>query len=114
MKKSHKIVTYLVIAMGLIHITRTPVIFDVIKMRVGWYITSGLMSIFLGFLNILYWRINGDNKLIKWLCLSANITAFIYSLLLVSFFQDIENIIVAVLFGYLTFSSFYLTKIKKD
>jgi len=75
MKVSYKIVTYLVIIISLIHIGITPIIFDEFTMRVGWFIGVGLMGIFLGFLNISYWRSAGNDSLIKWLCLSANINA---------------------------------------
>lgn len=110
MKTSYKIVTYLVIIMSLIHIGITPIIFNEFTMRVGWFIGVGLMGIFLGFLNISYWRTSGNDTLIKWLCLSANLITLIYSLLVITVDQDPQGIIVVALFVYLSFSSFYLSK----
>ena len=107
MKKSYVFVTYFVIIVGLLHIARAP---DLITST--WYIADGLMSVFLGFLNISYWRATDDDKLVKWLCLSANFIAFIFYLLYSILFPEIELIITLVLFGYLTFSSFYFSVVK--
>jgi len=111
MKASYKIVTYLVIIMSLIHIGITPIIFDEFTMRVGWFIGVGLMGIFLGFLNISYWRTAGNDELIKWLCLSANIIALFYSILVITVDQDPQGFFVVALFVYLTFSSIYLSNV---
>ncbi len=111
MKASYKIVTYLVIIMSLIKIGITPIIFDEFTMRVGWFIGVGLMGMFLGFLNISYWRTAGNDTLIKWLCLSANIIALVYILLVITVDQDPQGFLVVALFVYLTFSSFYLSSV---
>ena len=111
MKASYKIVTYLIIIISLIHIGITPIIFDEFTMRVGWFIGVGLMGMFLGFLNISYWRSAGNDTLIKWLCLSANIIALIYIVLVSTIDQDPQSFLMVALFVYLTFSSSYLSKV---
>ncbi len=100
MKASYKIFTYLVIIISLIHIGITPLIFDEFTIRVGWFIGAGLMGMFLGFLNISYWRTAGNDSLIKWLCLSANIIALVYSLLVMTVDQDLQGFLVVALFVY--------------
>jgi hypothetical protein len=116
MKLTYQIASYLVIATGIIHIGRTTIVFDEIKVRVWWYIATGLLSVFIGFLNISNWRSAKDDKLVKWLCLSANFISFIFFLLALIFAtlydHFIEVAITVVLFAFLTFSSFYFSNVK--
>ena len=109
MKKSYKIVTYVIILLGLIHIGITPVIFDEFTMRVGWFIGVGLMMIFLSFLNIAYWRTGVNDKFVKKICLTANCIALLYSFLVVTVDKDPQSFLVIALLAYLTFSSIYLS-----
>lgn len=113
MKASYKIVTYLIIIMSVIHIGFTPIIFDDLSMRTGWFIGVGLMGIFLGFLNITYLRNAGNDRSVKWLCLSANIIALLYGLLVITVDQDPQGFLMAALLAYLTFSSFYISRLYK-
>ena len=116
MKTLYKITSYLVIIMGIIHISRTSIIFDEIKIRTGLYIATGLMSVFIGFLNISYWRAINDDKLVKWLCLSSNFISFIFFLLALIFgilYNHFIPVLIAVtLHALLAFSSFYFSNVK--
>ncbi len=109
MKNSYKIVTYVIILLGGIHIGISPIIFDEFTMRVGWFIGVGLMMIFLGFLNIAYWRISVNDKLVKGICITANSIALVYSFLVVTVDKDPQSYLAVVLLAYLTFSSIYLS-----
>ncbi len=109
MSVSYKVVTYLIITVGIIHISLTPVFFDQFTMKVGWFIGVGLMVIFLGFLNIANWRSN-YNLHIRRLCNIANTASIIYGVLNLFVDKDPQSYFVVVLVVYLTFSSFVVSK----
>lgn len=109
MKISYKIVTYLIIAVGVVHVSLTPVFFDQFTMKVGWFIGVGLMGIFLGFLNIANWRSNFDLH-VRRLCIAANTASIIYGAMNLFVDKDPQGYLVVGLFIYLTIASYVASK----
>ncbi len=109
MKISYTIVTYLIIAVGIVHVSLTPVFFDQFTMKVGWFIGVGLMGIFLGFLNIANWRSNYDLH-VRRLCIVANAASIVYGVMNLFVDKDPQGYLVVALFVYLTFASYVVSK----
>jgi len=108
MKTAYKIATYLVIAVGVIHIALTPVFFDTFTIRVMWFIGMGMMGIFLGFLNVASWRAEGRDNIVLMLSRISNLIATAFVICYIFIDQDPQSCVVLVLFLFLT-TTFFLT-----
>jgi hypothetical protein len=73
MRTTHKIITGLMIALGLIHILFTFYDYDTFSMRALWFASAGVAIILAGFLNIVLLRDVGKDKVVWLLCILANI-----------------------------------------
>lgn len=69
----YKIITGLIIALGLLHTAFTWHNYDEINLDAVWFFCTGVAIILAGFLNIVLVRIGGKDKLILVLCLITNI-----------------------------------------
>lgn len=72
MRATHKIITGLMIALGLIHILFTFHDYDTFSMRALWFASAGVAIILAGFLNIVLLRDVGKDKVVRLLCVLAN------------------------------------------
>lgn len=72
MKILHKIVTALIIALGLLHIGFTPSNYGSFDMDAMWFLGTGVAIILAGFLNLVVIREAGKDILIRMLCLITN------------------------------------------
>jgi peptidoglycan/LPS O-acetylase OafA/YrhL len=79
MKSIYKIAVYLLILLGIIHSSTTPVWFETFDWKAMYFLSGGLMMIFAGFLNIIYWRNSDKDKVIGILCRLANIIICIFT-----------------------------------
>jgi hypothetical protein len=68
----HKIVTGLMIALGLIHILFTFHDYDEFSMRALWFASAGVAIILAGFLNLVLLRDVGKDKLVWFLGILTN------------------------------------------
>ncbi len=73
LKLLSKIAAYLIIAIGVIHLSFTPFAYNRFTDNTVWFIGAGLASIFAGFLNIVWVRNIGKDRAIYVLCLLANV-----------------------------------------
>ena len=95
----HKIVTGLLIALGLIHILFTFHDYDEFSMRALWFASAGVAIILAGFLNIVLLRDVGKDQLIKLLCVLTNLI-FVVMFFAVLFLMPQPQVFVGVaLFG---------------
>ena len=108
MRTTYKIATYLVIALGAIHVALTPVFFDTFTIRVMWFISMGMMGIFLGFLNVAFWRTEGRDSIVLMLCRISNLIATAFVICYIFVDRDPQNYVILVLFLFLT-TTFFLT-----
>ena len=114
MKISYKIVTYIIIGISIIHISLTPVFFENITERVMDFVSRGAMGIFLGFLNIAFWRNTSKDSIINRLCVTSNFIATILFAMFLFFDRSPQAYLVVVLFVYLTLSSFIVGRELKN
>lgn len=68
----HRIVTGLIIALGVVHIGFTYHDYDRLTMGAVWFIGTGVALILAGFLNVILRRDAGRDRLVRWLCQGTN------------------------------------------
>jgi hypothetical protein len=78
MRTIYKVAAGLFIALGVVHISVTPLIFTQFSAGTLWFVSGGLMGIFLGFLNLAIIRTDGKDVIIKYLGIIANLLATIF------------------------------------
>ena len=69
----HKIITGLMIALGSLHILFTFHDYDEFSMRALWFASAGVAIILAGFLNLVFLRDVGKDKIVKMLCVLTNL-----------------------------------------
>jgi hypothetical protein len=105
----HRATAYLIIVIGVVHVSVTPAVFETFTVRTADFVCRGLMAIFLSFLNIAHFRARGSDPLLRWLCLGANsVTTLLWAAVLVAVKQSAGGLFVVSLFALLTMASFAL------
>lgn len=74
MKTLYKISTFLILALGVLHISLTPVLFRSFTPGTLWFVSGGLMIIFLSFFNFILMSDAGKQRLVRILSYTANLT----------------------------------------
>lgn len=77
LKTLYKISTYLVIALGIIHVLFTIQAYGRWTLNAMWFLGAGLALIFAGFLNLILIRDKGLDPVVRLLCLIADTTCFL-------------------------------------
>lgn len=73
LKTAHKILTGIIIALGILHVSVTFHDYDSFTVRALWFASAGVAIILAGFLNIILLR-DGGNDMVVWvLCLITNL-----------------------------------------
>jgi hypothetical protein len=73
MKTAHKIITGLIIALGVLHVLVTFHDYDSFSLRALWFASAGVAIILAGFLNLILLRDVGKDKLVKLLAVFTNL-----------------------------------------
>ena len=73
LKTAHKIITSIIIALGLLHVLVTFHDYDGFNLRALWFASAGVAIILAGFLNIILLREVGKDRVARLLCLVANL-----------------------------------------
>jgi hypothetical protein len=79
-KRLHQICTYLLIALGTVHTSLTPVFNKEFSVEAMYFASAGLAMVVIGFLNIAMSR-NADDRLTVILCDIANVLFTVFGLL---------------------------------
>lgn len=69
----HAVCTYLIIALGVLHLLFTFHDYDEFTLRALWFASAGFAIIFAGFLNLISLRLAGSDALVRWLCVASNL-----------------------------------------
>lgn len=69
----HKIITGLIIALGLLHILFTFHDYDEFSLRALWFASAGIAMILAGFLNIVLLRDVGKDNVVRFLSILTNL-----------------------------------------
>ena len=81
LKLLSKIAAYLIIVTGIVHISFTPFAYSRITDNMIWFVGAGLAAIFSGFLNLIWLRSIGKDRVTYWLCLVANLLLALFFVL---------------------------------
>jgi len=73
LKTIHTVCTYLIIALGLLHLLFTFHDYDAFTLRALWFASAGFAIMFAGFLNLILIRLARKETLVRALCVIANV-----------------------------------------
>ncbi len=77
----HKLLTILVIALGLLHVLFTFHDYDEFSLDALWFASAGVAIVLAGFLNVILWRDAGKDKVVQILCMATNL---VFALMFIS------------------------------
>jgi len=99
LRTAHKIITGLIIALGLLHILFTFHDYDEFSLQALWFASAGIAMILAGFLNLVLLRDIGKDKIVRLLCVHTNfifVMMFGAALFLLQFNGMQENLLFLV------------------
>ena len=73
LRTAHKIVTGLIIALGVLHVAVTFHDYDSFSLRALWFAGTGVAIILAGFLNLILLRDAGKDRVVRLLCCLTNL-----------------------------------------
>ncbi len=79
MKTLYKVSTFLILALGVLHISLTPVIFRSLTPGTLWFISGGLVIVFLSFFNFILMSDGGRQRVVRVLIHTANLTGLLFA-----------------------------------
>lgn len=77
MKTLYKVSTFLILALGVLHITLTPLLFHSLTPGALWFVSGGLVIIFLSFFNFILMSDGGKHRVVQMLTHTANLTGLL-------------------------------------
>lgn len=112
LKKLHQISSYLIVALGIVHILYTTQAYDRFTLNAFWFIGSGLGVMFGGFLNLMFLRCSEKDRVIWLLCLLGNLISL--GLFIVGWFLigEPQVLVGIVLFACATVATFLRSGVK--
>lgn len=110
LKAVHKISSWLLVALGVVHTGLTPTFYGRLSAGAMWFAGAGLAMIFVGFLNIVLSRDAGGDRGVRILCYIANLTTLIFGLLIVVVDNEPQVIFGLALISLMAVTSFLLRK----
>ncbi len=79
MKTLYKISTFLILALGVLHISMTPVIFRSLTANALWFASGGMVIIFLSFFNFILMSDAGKQRVVRMLTHTANLLGLVFA-----------------------------------
>ena len=106
LKTIHAVCTYLIIALGVLHLLFTFHDYDEFTLRALWFASAGFAIIFAGFLNLLSLRLAGRDALARWLCVGSNLIVTVLFVAVLWLMQQPQVFVGILLFAVATVASF--------
>ena len=78
MKILYKVSTFLILALGLLHISLTPVLFRGFTSAALWFVSGGTVIIFLSFFNFILMSDAGKQRIVRNLTYIANVIGLVF------------------------------------
>ncbi|MDT7541170.1 MAG: hypothetical protein QOE33_1074 [Acidobacteriota bacterium] len=103
---AYKICSWLIVALGCVHLLFTLHDYDQFSMRAFWFFGSGLAIVFAGFLNVALIRDGGRDRIIKLLCLIANATCALLFAAALTLMRRPQVFVGVALFAFVTVAAF--------
>ena len=79
MKTLYKVTTFLILALGVLHISMAPVFFRSLTSSGLWFVSGGLMIIFLSFFNLIFMSDAGQQRIVRMLTHTANLLGLVFA-----------------------------------
>jgi hypothetical protein len=79
MKILYKVSTFLILALGIVHLCMSPVLFSGFTSAALWFVSGGVMIVFLSFFNFILMSDAGKERLVKIFCNIANLTGLVFA-----------------------------------
>lgn len=108
-RRLHQICTYLLIGLGVVHTSLTPIFNKELSVDAMYFASAGLAMVVIGFLNIAMSR-NLDDRLTVILCYVANVLFTIFGILTAWALKESQAYFGVVLLLTITATSFWLRK----
>lgn len=111
MKLAYKITTFLILALGVIHVSMTPVLFTRFAQDAMWFASGGLMIILISFMNFALMGDAGKDRIVRLLCHGANVfgLAFASTMFALSWSRAVpppQSFLVLFVFAFETVAAF--------
>lgn len=108
LKTAHKVSSWLLVVLGVVHTSLTPMFYGRLSLGTLWFAGSGLTMVFLGLLNLGLSRAMSRDHLMRILCYAANVIATGFGVLLVTLDSEPQVIFGLVLIALMTTTAFML------
>lgn len=82
MKTAYKVCSFLILALGVLHISLTPLFFGNLNQGALWFVSGGLVIIFVSFFNFILMSAAGRERLVRILCYAVNILSLVFASLM--------------------------------
>lgn len=79
MRTLYKISTFLILALGILHISLTPMFFKSLTENAMWFVSGGLMMVFISFFNFILMESASGKRSIRLLCHTANVAGLVFA-----------------------------------
>lgn len=114
LRTAHKIITGLMVALGLLHVAFTFHDYDSFSLRALWFASAGVALVLAGFLNIVLLRDVGKDKVVWLLCLITNIIFAAMFTLALSLMMQPQVFVGLALFAAATITAFLLPRTNRS
>ena len=111
-KKLHRASAWLLVVLGVIHTSLTPMFYDEFSAEPMWFAGAGLAMSLIGILNVALSRSVGDDRLVSTLCRTANLIFALFGLAIVRAVPQPQAYLGLVLILTMTVTSFLIVRAK--
>lgn len=113
LKTLYKISTFLILGLGVLHISLTPVLLSGFTQNALWFASGGVMIVFASFFNLILMKTGGQEFVVRILCHSANVVCLIFAALMfvldsIRATPEVQSWFVLFLFFFESVAAFWL------
>ncbi len=106
LKKLHLICSYLIVALGVVHILFTVRAYDGFSLDAFWFVGSGMAIVFAGFLNLMFLKFTEKDLIVWILCLLGNLFSTLLFIVGLFIIGEPQVFIGTLLFGFAALATF--------
>ncbi len=106
LKKLHSVCSYLIVALGVIHIFFTWFAYNEFSLEAFWFAGSGMAIVFAGFLNLMFLKFIEKDLTVWILCLAGNLFSMILFIVGLFIIGEPQVFVGTLLFGFAALSTF--------
>ncbi len=107
LKKLHLISSCLIVALGVVHLLFTMMAYEKFTLDAFFFIGSGVAIVLSGFLNLIFSRLGGKDRLVWILCLIGNVIVMILFVIGLFIIGEPQVFFGTILFAFVTVSTLW-------